>query len=250
MHFDRTELKAYAKLGMKKRKPSVYVVSIIFIIISFALSYIQLELWNFSELIVTALWDAPISEIESQLNNLLYMVLNTSPLVYVLYIVISIVTGVMQAGFMSYCLKVSRNHETDMRDIFDGFSFFFKVVWLNILMNILISLWSLLFIVPGIIAYYRYSQAIFLLFDNPEMSALDCIRKSKELTMGHKADLFVLDFSFFGWLLLGVFIEILIYAPVLSVWLDPYMCITKANYYNMLIGHPLPNYEQQDPMAP
>ncbi len=64
-------------------------------------------------------------------------------------------------------------------------------------------MWSLLRVVPGIIAAYKYSMAPFLMAENPDIDAFEAIRRSKEMMNGHKARLFFLQFSFIGWALLS-----------------------------------------------
>ena len=98
------------------------------------------------------------------------------------------------------------------------------------LKKLYVALWSLLLVVPGIVAAYRYRQALYLLLDHPEKSAWQCLRESSALMSGHKWELFVLDLSFLGWALLSA-----MFAPV-SIWLDPYRAITNAGFYNRLIA--------------
>lgn len=81
----------------------------------------------------------------------------------------------------------------------DNFLKSFLVVFL---MFLFISLWMILLIIPGIIMTYAYAMAVYVANDHPELSAVDAIKKSKELMRGHKWDLFVLDLSFIGWILL------------------------------------------------
>lgn len=102
---------------------------------------------------------------------------------------------------------------------------------LNLLTGLFVMLWSFLLIIPGIIAALSYSQATFLMLDDPELSALDAIRQSKALMRGHKGEYFTLCLSFFGWLLLSG-----LTLGILGIWLEPYMTVTQANYYNSLIG--------------
>ena len=107
------------------------------------------------------------------------------------------------------------------------------MIVLQILSGIFIFLWSLLLVVPGIIAAYRYRQAIYILIDHPEMSVLECISESKRLMKGHKWELFVLDLSFIGWMILSA-------PPVLglfvSIYTTPYTGLTYALYYEALCG--------------
>jgi len=109
----------------------------------------------------------------------------------------------------------------------DGFQHFLKIIGLNIVSGIFVFLWSLLFVIPGIVASYRYRQALYLLLDHPEMGIMECIRESKRLMRGHKAELFVLDLSFIGWALLSII-------PFVSVYTLPYTESTYALYYDQL----------------
>ena len=97
---------------------------------------------------------------------------------------------------------------------------------LFLLEGLYIFLWTLLLIVPGIIASYRYAMAPFILAENPDMTPSEAIDASKEMMDGHKWELFCLDFSFFGWLLLNV-----LTLGLGSLVLNPYMNAARAAFY-------------------
>jgi uncharacterized membrane protein len=100
---------------------------------------------------------------------------------------------------------------------------------LNLLIGIFVFLWSLLFVIPGIIAGFRYSQAAFLMMDDPDLSPLDAIRQSKELMRGHKWEYFVFQLSFIGWYFLcGITFGIAM------IWVMPYLTVAEINYYEEL----------------
>lgn len=101
-----------------------------------------------------------------------------------------------------------------------------KAGLLTILENIFIVLWSLLFIIPGIVKAFAYSMAEFIIAENPDISPLDAITKSKEMMKGHKFELFVLGLSFFWWALLVV-----ITFGIASIYVLPYIQATQANFY-------------------
>ena len=94
------------------------------------------------------------------------------------------------------------------------------------LRTLFVFLWSLLLIIPGIIMAYAYSMAVFVSNDNPELSAMDAIKKSRELMNGHKWDLFVLDLSFIGWILLAC-----LTAGIGFIFLQPYIDAAHAEFY-------------------
>lgn len=147
-----------------------------------------------------------------------------------LVVALRIMSYMVSVGFVIFALHISRDEKAEFGNLFDGFGLFFRVLWLGILEGLLICLWSLLLIVPGIVAAYRYRQALYLLLDHPERSAWQCLRESSALMSGHKWELFVLDLSFLGWAMLSA-----MFAPV-SIWLDPYRAITNAGFYNRLIA--------------
>ena len=110
-----------------------------------------------------------------------------------------IVGGPFLLGFTILLLTFFRTRKVDNSLNFEGFSFFTKAFLLQFLIGIKVFLWSLLFVIPGIIAYYRYSQAFYVLADNPDYTVRQCIEESKRLMYGNKAKKFGLDISFIGW---------------------------------------------------
>lgn len=117
----------------------------------------------------------------------------------------------------------------DVKDAFSGFDDFWAAFKVNFLVGLFTYLWSLLLIIPGIVKAYSYSMALFILAENKGKSALECINESKELTSGHKMDLFVLSLSFIGWFLL-----VSITFGIAYIWVGPYMQATFANAYATL----------------
>ena len=101
---------------------------------------------------------------------------------------------------------------------------FFRLIALYIVESVFVFLWSLLFVIPGIVASYRYRLAIYLMLERPELGVMDCIRESKRLMNGRKGELFVMDLSFIGWTILTII-------PFVSIFVTPYMQTTFAAYY-------------------
>ena len=79
-----------------------------------------------------------------------------------------------------------------------------KAILLKLLTMLFVSLWSMLFVIPGIIATYRYAMAEYLLYKYPQLTPLQAISLSKQRMMGQKMRLFCLELSFIGWSLLAV----------------------------------------------
>ncbi len=163
-----------------------------------------------------------------------------------LFLVVILAISPLSYGMYSIYIKISRNEPTNIGDLFKPYKYMWKIIGLSLLIGLKTFLWSLLFIVPGIIAAYRYSQAPYILIDNPEKSISQCINESCEMMRGKKADLFVLYLSFLGWMLLIIIpaniinaithIQILgnLISMVGSLFLSPYLGVTYANFYNQL----------------
>ena len=89
-----------------------------------------------------------------------------------------------------------------------------------------IFLWSLLFVIPGIVKMYAYSMAYYIKLDHPDYGWKACIDESRQLMDGHKWEKFVLDLSFLGWIIVGS-----LCLGVGTLWVTPYMEATNAQFY-------------------
>jgi len=78
-----------------------------------------------------------------------------------------------------------------------------NIVITMVLRGVYILLWTLLLIIPGIVKHYSYKMVPYILVEDPEIDSSEAIRKSMDMTLGHKMDMFVLDLSFLGWYILG-----------------------------------------------
>ncbi len=159
-----------------------------------------------------------------------------------------VIYGSMMVGYSYYSTRFVRFGEKKLENLFAGFSNNFSSNFvLGLLQQLFICLWSLLLIVPGIIMNYAYSACYYIKQACPDMEAMDCIKKSKEIMNGHKWELFVLDLSFIGWGLLCVLTFGIGY-----IWLYPYISVTKANYFvnllreNGIIEKPEENEHSED----
>ena len=114
-----------------------------------------------------------------------------------------ILAGPFMLGATVFLLKIVRNREVEPGYIFSGFEYFLKSFLLALLMSLFIMFWTMLFIIPGFIAFYRYRMAFYILADDPRKSPMQCLAESKFMMAGNKGALFGLDFSFIGWLLLA-----------------------------------------------
>ena len=140
-----------------------------------------------------------------------------------------IVTPAFTLSIYRIYLDLIQGNTPAVKDSFSGFDDFWSAFKLTFLVGLFTFLWSLLFVIPGIVKSYSYSMSFYILAENKGKPALECIRESKEMTDGHKMDLFVLSLSFIGWLLLCS-----ITFGIASIWVAPYMQATFANAYQSL----------------
>ena len=117
----------------------------------------------------------------------------------------------------------------EIASLFEGYSDYLRIVGTYLLSVIYVFLWSLLLIIPGIVKGIEYSQTVYVLKDNPELSFNAAIERSCEMMKGHRWEYFCLYFSFIGWILLEI-----ITLGIASLWVNPYMSATFANYYEKL----------------
>ncbi len=134
--------------------------------------------------------------------------------------------------------------------------YFVNLLKLKLWKYLFVSLWSLLFLIPGIVKAYSYSQAELIYKDTADRTgnqpdARACIEESEKRMEGYKADLFALDLSFLGWQILNVFT-----LGLLGLWLTPYTEMSRIVFYeNLTNGFYLDrdkqtHTQQQGPMEP
>ncbi len=128
-------------------------------------------------------------------------------------------------------IKMSRNaNPVHFSDFIEGLASWWRGVLAGLWVFLWVFLWSMLFFIPGIIKSYAYSQTFFLAAEYPQLSIRKAMRVSKEITKGHKADIFVTQLSFLGWAILAA-----IPAGIGFFWLTPYYNMTMTNVYHALL---------------
>lgn len=152
-----------------------------------------------------------------------------------------LMSGLLALGYTSFLLAVFRRKPTSPVEVFYGFEQFGKSFGLFLVMNLFIMLWTLLFIIPGIIASFRYAMAFYLLADNPNIGILEAIRESKSMMQGNKAKFFFLELSFFGWILLAT-----LTAGIGFLWVMPYMTASSVGFYEVANGNLRPKRESAE----
>ena len=142
------------------------------------------------------------------------------------------ISGALVVGLCTYYLNLTWGRERSTSMIFDGFGNYGNILITHLVTSIFILLWTLLLIIPGIIAQYSYSQVFYILANDPTVKPMDAIAKSKEMMQGNKFKLFCLQCRFIGWSILCVFTLGIGY-----FWLIPYMVTAQTVFYNELCGN-------------
>lgn len=138
-------------------------------------------------------------------------------------------------GWAWLALSVARKEEAKIVDLFEPYKFFLKAVGLSLVQGILLGLWFLLLIVPGIIKSFSYMLTYYILRDEPSIGIMDAITRSRQMMDGHKMEAFMLVLSFIGWFLLG-----LITIGIAFLWVGPYFSVTLAKFYDRIRGKEAP----------
>ncbi len=140
-----------------------------------------------------------------------------------------IIAGPFALALSIMSLKAIKGQGVEVMNIFSGFENFVNALILCLYQGLIIFLWSLLLIVPGILKSLSYSMTFYILAENPDMKAKQAMEESKSLMEGHRWEYFKLQFSFIGWLILSVFTF-----GILILWVSPYMDIATAAFYEDL----------------
>lgn len=166
---------------------------------------------------------------------------------------------VIAFGFRRYALRVSRGERLGVRNLMDSLWMAGRIILLQVLVMVLSALGGMFFLLPGVFLYYTFLLAPYVLIDCPDLTALQTLRACFGLMRGRRMQLFMLDVSFIGWMiveymvmLIGVNVGNLLGSDLLSsilwllgytviaVYLVPYRELSYANFYNMIRPEDLP----------
>ncbi|WP_168433604.1 DUF975 family protein [Pontiella sulfatireligans] len=138
-----------------------------------------------------------------------------------------LVSGAFLVGLMAFFLGIAQEGAARLDLLFVGFQRFWTSFAAYFFYSLFIFLWTLLFIVPGIIAAFSYAMVFFIIADDRDCGALKALGRSKEMMAGNKWKFFCLHWRFFGWALLAAFFT----GGIGFLWLFPYMQTTFAKFY-------------------
>ena len=146
----------------------------------------------------------------------------------VIYFVLGSIVGV---GYAKYNLNLVDKKNAAFETLFEYFSHWKTTTIARLLRALYVFLWSLLFIIPGIVAGFSYAMTDYILAEDPELTADEAISQSKSLMMGNKWRFFCLQFSFIGWDILAT-----LAFGIGHLWLTPYKQAAYAAFYRVVSG--------------
>ena len=152
----------------------------------------------------------------------------------------AIAAGLLSVGFAAFFLDALRSEKASFDSFFKGFTEYLGTKLVSMLLvGIYTFFWTLLFYIPGIVKTYSYAMTPYILLDKPELSANEAITDSRMMMRGHKWQLFLLDLSFIGWILLS-----LLTFGILFIYVIPYMQAARAEFYRTLKGENEPKADE------
>ncbi len=142
-------------------------------------------------------------------------------------VVILCVMGALEFGTARFFLDIAQGAPAKIETVFKGFSCFGNTLAAFAWRSTFIFLWSLLLVIPGIMATYSYAMLFYILAENPEMPAMEALKRSKEMMYGYRLKLLCLHCRFIGWSLLAVFLTL----GIGLLWVTAYMHTSQAHFY-------------------
>ncbi len=164
----------------------------------------------------------------------------TSIIILVLGAVYLVLGSVVAVGYAKFNLNLVDCEDGSFEELFAYFAYWQRAVAARLLRSIYVLLWSLLFIIPGVMASYSYAMTEYILADHPELSASEAISRSKQMMEGNRWRLFCLQFSFIGWSILCSFTF-----GIGNLWLTPYKKAATAVFYREVSGTEYGAYQNE-----
>lgn len=187
-----------------------------------------------TEPILPPLLPRAVQRVLTALSNFLASDVGTTVMILLAIagVVLFVIGGGIQLGLIRYNLDLlTRENPPAFLTLFSRMSIFGRALGLRLMTGILTGLWSLLFVIPGIVAAYRYALAPYLMAEHPEIGVMEAISQSKALMRGNKWRLFCLQLSFIGWGILST-----LTMGIGNLWLAPYRNAAETAFYLELTG--------------
>lgn len=251
MTIDRKQLKSEAKQAMTAARPAPFWVALVMLAIMLILNVLAMSL-DGTLAAMRAMYAAALE------GHLVYVEPQAKggAAGWLLGVAVQVMVWELAVGFVLYALRVWRRQKAGVGDLFDAFGVFFQAIWIQLLPNLLVGLWAMVYVlpvstmimmtgqtwwtvlglplmIPAIMALYSYRLAAYIMLDNPGVSCWQCVMMSRQIMQGHRWEAFVLDLSFLGWCLLCL---VPVAGLILMVWVAAYMQVTSAGFYERLAG--------------
>lgn len=198
----------------------------------------------------------PFADVEAPI--VIAIMLFTLVALVISYVSQVFLTNQLMVGGCRFFLKFRKNNPVDTGELFHSYKdkTFLNIAKVTFLRDLFIGLWSLLFIVPGIIKSYEYWAVNYILAVRPDTPYEKALDLSKKMMYGHKMEVFELSISFFGWYLLSLFT-----CGILAIcYVNPYHCIAMAELYSeiredaikrgIVSPYDVPDYMDYQPQSP
>lgn len=227
---DRAGIKLQAKDIMRGAQVSPYLITLVMLAITFILNklaetveygtpfYSLTFLRQYAGILARGDFDA--------LEALLTAIPENTTGAFFFSTLVSLFSVVLNGGYFIYCMGIRQGQRMPYASLADGLGVAGKLIWCWIQISVRTFLWSMLFVIPGIVATYRYRFAYYNILTDASLSAGDAIRLSCQQTQGMKGELFILDLSFIGWSLLAS-----LTFGLLNIWLTPYVTLCDLAYF-------------------
>lgn len=164
-------------------------------------------------------------------NILLGGIMSLGVVSLIVAIILFVIRSIVTIGYAYFNLNLVDNVYASINNLFEYLSDWKRAIVANLLQTIYIFFWTLLFVIPGIIAGFSYSMTKYILAEHPELTANEAITRSKEMMHGNKWRFFCLKLSFIGWDLLAM-----ISFGIVNLWLVPYKEAAYAAFYREVSG--------------
>lgn len=191
-----------------------------------------------------SIYDMETGEIKDEIITAITVYLTVFLIVFVVIFAVAavfqvFVGSIMQVGKKKIFLENVNEPNTDFGLVFSGFTGgkYMQRVKTMFFYSLSIFLWSLLLVIPGVIASYTYFLVPYIVADNPDLDTKRALELSKEMTNGHKFDIFVMQLSFLGWSILSGCCT----CGILGFWLNPYMEASFAVMYTEMKNYAISN---------